>query len=73
VFIGLGLAVFYFWEATTQPDFDVGIHFLLVLLILFTARQNLRQYYYAKILEKLISGDETSEITNGTEPYEETD
>jgi hypothetical protein len=28
---------------------------VLVLLILFVARLNLRQYYFAKILEKTIS------------------
>ncbi len=31
VIIGLGLAVFYSWEAYTQPGFDVGIHFLIVI------------------------------------------
>ena len=55
VFIGFGLAVFYFWETYTQPSFDVGIHFVLVVLILLNARQNFRQYNYAKILEILIS------------------
>jgi len=51
VIVGLGLAIFYSWEAYTQPDFDIGIHFVLVVLILLNARQNLRQYGYAKILE----------------------
>jgi len=50
VIVGLGLAVFYSWEAYTQPGFDLGIHFVLVVLILLNARQNLRQYGYAKIL-----------------------
>lgn len=50
VIVGLGLAVFYSWEAYTQPGFDIGIHFVLVVLILLNARQNLRQYGYAKIL-----------------------
>lgn len=54
VIVGLSLALFYTWQYATQPDFAIGIHFVLVLLILLTARQNLRQYYYAKILEKLI-------------------
>lgn len=49
--IGLGLAIFYTWEAYSQPSFDIGIHFVLVVLILLNARQNLRQYGYAKILE----------------------
>ena len=54
VIVGLSLALFYAWQYATQPDFAPGIHFVLVLLILLMARQNLRQYYYAKILEKLI-------------------
>ncbi|MFQ5581053.1 MAG: hypothetical protein ACE5F3_00315 [Mariprofundaceae bacterium] len=56
VIIALGLIVFYGWQFATQPDFAVGLHAVLVILILLTARLNLRQYYYAKILEKLISG-----------------
>ncbi len=55
VIVGLGLAVFYSWEAYTQPGFDTGIHVVLVVLILLNARQNLRQYSYAKILERMIS------------------
>lgn len=54
VIVGLGLALLYAWQFATQPGFAPGIHFVLVLLILLMARQNLRQYYYAKILEKLI-------------------
>jgi uncharacterized membrane protein len=55
VLIALSLTGFYSWEYATQPDFNVGIHAVLVVLILLMARLNLRQYYYAKILEKLIS------------------
>ncbi len=55
VIVGLGLGLLYTWQFSTQPGFSPGIHFVLVLLILLTARQNLRQYYYAKILEKLIA------------------
>lgn len=36
-------------DTTKKNEVDVR------LLILLTARQNLRQYYYAKILEKLIA------------------
>lgn len=55
VVVGLCLALFYAWQFATQPGFSPGIHFVLVLLIFLMARQNLRQYYYAKILEKLIA------------------
>ncbi len=53
VIIALSLALFYSWEAYTQPDFDIGIHFVVVILILLNARQNLRQYKYAKILQTM--------------------
>jgi len=59
VIVGLGLAVFYSWEAYTQPGFDIGIHFVLVVFILLNARQNLRQYSYARILERVISNKES--------------
>ena len=61
VIVGLGLAIFSSWEAYTQPGFDVGIHFVLVVLIHLNARQNLRQYNYARILEavKLVERDAT--------------
>ncbi len=64
VMIGLGLAVFYSWEAYTQPRFDIGIHIVLVVLILLNARQNLRLYSYAKMLEVVISSK--SVATNQT-------
>lgn len=55
VIVALCLALYYTWQAVTQSGFAVTIHFVPVLLILLMARQNLRQYYYAKILEKLIA------------------
>lgn len=54
VTVGSSLTLFYAWQYATQPGFAPGIHFVLVLLIFLMARQNLRQYYYAKILEKLM-------------------
>ena len=52
VTMGFCLILLYTWQFATQPGFAIGIHFVLVLLILLMARQNLRQYRYAKILEK---------------------
>lgn len=49
VIVALSLTVLYSWQAYTRPDFDIGIHFIVVILILLNARQNLRQYMYAKI------------------------
>ncbi|MDX8404201.1 MAG: hypothetical protein R8K54_07325 [Mariprofundaceae bacterium] len=55
VIIGFGLAALYIWQFLTQPNFAVGIHAVLVILILLISRLNLRQHYFAKILEKVIS------------------
>ncbi len=53
IVIGLSLAVYYTWKAYVLPEFHPGIHFVVVILVLLNARQNLRQYYLAKILVKL--------------------
>jgi len=55
VIIALILAAYYIWESFNQPNFDKGIHFVLVLLILLNARQNLRQYQYSKLFEWLLN------------------
>ena len=38
-----------------DPSFAIGPRLVIVLLILLNARQNLRQYKYAEILEKLLA------------------
>jgi len=48
------LAVVVSYERMHDPTFAVGPRAVIVLLILLAARQNLRQYRYAAILEKLI-------------------
>ena len=48
------LAVVYGYQRMRDPSFAVMSHAVIVLLILLAARQNLRQYRYAAILEKLI-------------------
>jgi len=53
VAIGLSLAIYYVWQANTLPDFQPGVHFVVVILILLNARQNLRQHNYAKVLETI--------------------
>jgi hypothetical protein len=52
--VGLGLGGWYLWQAVQQNDLRPGLHFVVVLLILLNARQNLRQYRYARLLEDLI-------------------
>ncbi len=48
------LASVYGYERLRDPSFAIGPRAIIVLLILLAARQNLRQYRYATILEKLI-------------------
>jgi hypothetical protein len=48
------LAALYTYERMRDPSFAIMSHAVIVLLILLAARQNLRQYRYASILEKLI-------------------
>ena len=62
VVLGLSLAVYYAWQAITLPDFQPGVHFVVVILILLNARQNLRQHNYAKVLE-IIEADKHSTYT----------
>ena len=55
VILGVGLGVFFTWQAVTQTGTPSSIHFVVVILILLAGRQNLRQYRYAIILEKLLA------------------
>jgi hypothetical protein len=51
------LAVIYGYERVHDPSFAIAPRAIIVLLILLAARQNLRQYKYAAILEKLIRSE----------------
>lgn len=55
VAVAAGLAVFYAYERLRDPTFAMLPRAVIILLILLNARQNLRQYRYAAILEKLIA------------------
>lgn len=55
VAVAAGLALYSAWAATHEAGFDSAIHIVLVILILLNARQNLRQYRYAAIVEKLLA------------------
>ena len=52
VVVGLLLAVYYGYRGWTDPEYPLGIRAAIVVLILLSARHNLRQYRYAHILEK---------------------
>jgi hypothetical protein len=53
VFVAVALSVFYAYRRWTDPTFPVGPRAVIVLLILLNSRQNLRQYRYAMLLQKL--------------------
>ena len=52
--IAAGLSVLYaiFWW--TRPGYPIGPRLVIILLVLLNARQNLRQYKYARLLEGLM-------------------
>jgi len=54
VAVGLGLAVYYGYRRFHDPEYALGLRAVVVLLILLNARQNLRQFRYALVLEKLL-------------------
>ena len=54
VAIGLGLAAWYGYRRWSDPAYPIGLRFVLVILILLNARQNLRQYRYALAFESLL-------------------
>ena len=52
--IAAGLTVYYVARAATDPTFPIGSRVVIVVLILLNARQNLRQYRFAGILEQVL-------------------
>jgi hypothetical protein len=50
------LSIYYVYRVVHDPDFPIGPRAVIVLLILLNARQNLRQYRYAGVLEQLMPG-----------------
>ena len=56
VIVAAGLAVLYGWQWTHDHAFAIGPRLVIVLLILLNARQNLRQYRYAGVIEAMRAG-----------------
>ena len=60
---GLAMSVFltvlYAFLWYRNPAYPVGPRAVIVLLVLLNARQNLRQYRYAGLLERLLPPDAT--------------
>ena len=53
VAVGIGLAIWFLWERSQNPEYALGTRMVLVVLILLNARQNLRQYKYAQAIEAM--------------------
>jgi hypothetical protein len=51
--VALALAGYYTWRKLHDPAFGLGARMVIVVLVLLNSRQNLRQYRFAGILEKL--------------------
>ena len=54
--VGVALALFTAWRRLADPAFPVGLRLVIVILVLLNARQNLRQYRYARVLALLLRG-----------------
>lgn len=50
--IAAGLGGYYGFRRARDPAFPIGPRAVIVLLILLNARQNLRQYRFARLLEE---------------------
>lgn len=57
VVIAAGLTTYYIARAASDPAFPIGPRAVIVVLILLNARQNLRQYRFAGILEQVLPKD----------------
>ena len=53
VVIGLLFGIYALIQNANDPSYELGVRLLVAVLILLNARQNLRQYKYAQILEQL--------------------
>lgn len=63
--VAAGLSAYYVYRMVHDADFPIGPRAVIVLLILLNARQNLRQYRYAGILEQLVPPDSPQLIAVG--------
>lgn len=52
--VALGLSGYYTWRVMHDPLFPVGPRAVIVVLVLLNARQNLRQYRFAGVLDKVL-------------------
>ena len=71
VTVAVGLAFYYGYRHWLDPDYSLGVRAVLVLLILLNARQNLRQYRYARVLDKLSKGGAGPLLQSPASPFRE--
>ncbi len=55
VVVAIGLAGWLIWRSLEEPGASGGTGWVLVILVLLNARQNLRQHKYAALLQELTS------------------
>ena len=53
VMVAMGLAGWYVWRSLEEPGAAGATGWVLVILVLLNARQNLRQHKYAALLQEL--------------------
>jgi len=68
VAVAAGLAGLYGWRWSHEPQFPIGPRLVIILLILLNARQNLRQYRYAGVIEEMLAGTAPGGAPAGTSP-----
>ena len=56
IVVATALAVYYGYRWALDRTYPVGLRSVVIVLVLLNARQNLRQYRYAALLEKLVPG-----------------
>jgi uncharacterized membrane protein (UPF0136 family) len=54
VIVGALLGAYFAVESSRDPNFEWGVRAVLVVMILLSGRQNLRQYKYARVMEGLL-------------------
>ena len=57
VIVAVGLAGWYIWRGLEESGASGGTGWVLVVLVLLNARQNLRQHKYAVLLEEYSERD----------------
>jgi hypothetical protein len=61
VIVAIGLAGWCMWRSLEEPSASGGTGWVLVILVLLNARQNLRQHKYATLLQELTAGPSPSD------------